>query len=692
MRRFVTMWIDVMKIGSLKAQNIIKIISNLKIRWKIGLGVGCVLLLMMVVAAQSYFSLKSSESQFEKYRELAKQTNLSSEVAIDLASFTLKVKDYLLTNSEDAIDDIRKEAVAIKSAIEEMTALFERDQNYEVIKSASSDIDAYISAFEVVTNFVEKRNQLVAQLHKLGPDAEQKINNTLETAYENEDATAAYYSGVLLGNVLRAQLNANEFLISHNDKSARRVRNELSSLEEITQEMTSVLDDLDPYEEVLEIVTLSGTYTPLFNQVQSVIKKRNELIENTLNIIGPRLASTMKVIQENNTARQDQLGEAATMKNNQAVLTLATVALITVVLCAIGSLLLNSIIARPVVRMTNTMLEIARGNLETDVPALGQSDEIGKMATAVEVFKENALETERLRSEKIEIDKQATEEKHRATIKLADDLEYSVKSIVDRVSDAADQMKETAASMSKSTGVTVDRAGVVESASAEANTTAETVAKSADGLSASIRKISEQISSAREFTTVGKKKAAATNDTVQSLTEGAQKIGDVVRLIEDIAEQTNLLALNATIEAARAGEAGKGFAVVASEVKSLANQTAKATEDIRGQIEHMQKTTSRSVAEIEDVADMITKISDMTNDVANAVDHQDTATQKITDNIRITANGTQQVSLNIADVNAAAKQSLHSSNEVVEVVENLQTQSSVLSSELKQFLSTLRSA
>ena len=692
MRRFVTTWIDVMKIGSLKAQNIIKIISNLKIRWKIGLGVGCVLLLMMVVAAQSYFSLKGSESQFEKYRELAKQTNLSSEVTIDLASFTLKVKDYLLTNSEDAIDDIRKEAVAIKSAIEEMTALFERDQNYEVIKSASSDIDAYISAFEEVTNFVEKRNQLVAQLHKLGPDAEQKINNTLETAYENEDATAAYYSGVLLGSVLRAQLNANEFLISHNDKSARRVRNELSSLEEITQEMTSVLDDLDPYEEVLEIVTLSGTYTPLFNEVQSVIKKRNELIENTLNIIGPRLASTMKVIQENNTARQDQLGEAATVKNNQAVLTLATVALITVVLCAIGSLLLSSIIARPVVRMTNTMLEIARGNLETDVPALGQSDEIGKMATAVEVFKENALETERLRSEKIEIDKQATKEKHRATIKLADDLESSVKSIVDRVSDAADQMKETAASMSKSTGVTVDRAGVVESASAEANTTAETVAKSADGLSASIRKISEQISSAREFTTVGKKKAAATNDTVQSLTEGAQKIGDVVRLIEDIAEQTNLLALNATIEAARAGEAGKGFAVVASEVKSLANQTAKATEDIRGQIEHMQKTTSRSVAEIEDVADMITKISDMTNDVANAVDHQDTATQKITDNIRITANGTQQVSLNIADVNAAAKQSLHSSNEVVEVVENLQTQSSVLSSELKQFLSTLRSA
>ncbi len=85
-------------------------------------------------------------------------------------------------------------------------------------------------------------------------------------------------------------------------------------------------------------------------------------------------------------------------------------------------------------------------------------------------------------------------------------------------------------------------------------------------------------------------RAAATNETVQKLGTSSQEIGDVIKVITSIAEQTNLLALNATIEAARAGEAGKGFAVVASEVKELAQETAKATEDIARRVEAIQGT------------------------------------------------------------------------------------------------------
>ncbi|WP_239508536.1 methyl-accepting chemotaxis protein, partial [Serratia marcescens] len=78
---------------------------------------------------------------------------------------------------------------------------------------------------------------------------------------------------------------------------------------------------------------------------------------------------------------------------------------------------------------------------------------------------------------------------------------------------------------------------------------------------------------------------------------------EVVQLIRAIAEQTNLLALNATIEAARAGEAGRGFAVVASEVKQLASQTARATEDIAGQVSAIQQATGRTVSSMAGISD-----------------------------------------------------------------------------------------
>lgn len=85
------------------------------------------------------------------------------------------------------------------------------------------------------------------------------------------------------------------------------------------------------------------------------------------------------------------------------------------------------------------------------------------------------------------------------------------------------------------------------------------------------------------------------DNQIMKLSEAAQRIGDVVKIITEIAEQTDLLALNATIGSARAGEAGRGFAVVALEVKSLASQTARATEEISSHINGMQEATQDSV-------------------------------------------------------------------------------------------------
>ena len=248
-------------------------------------------------------------------------------------------------------------------------------------------------------------------------------------------------------------------------------------------------------------------------------------------------------------------------------------------------------IVNPIAGMTSAMQKLAGGDKTVEIPAKTRTDEIGTMAAAVQVFKDNMIEAERLRGEQEAMKKRAEAEQRAAMNKLADEFESSVKGIVQTVSSASTELQSTAQSMSATAEETQRQATAVAAASEQASTNVQTVASAAEELSSSIAEISRQVSESTKIAGSAAEEANRTNVQIKGLAEAAQKIGDVVKLISDIAGQTNLLALNATIEAARAGEAGKGFAVVASEVKSLATQTAKATEDISARIGEIQGAT-----------------------------------------------------------------------------------------------------
>src|SRR6202007_1727743 len=137
----------------------------------------------------------------------------------------------------------------------------------------------------------------------------------------------------------------------------------------------------------------------------------------------------------------------------------------------------------------------------------------------------------------------------------------------------------------------------------------QSVASATDELSSSVAEIGRQVRESSRIADGAVRQAEQTDMRISKLSRAAQEIGDVVKLITAIAEQTNLLALNATIEAARAGEAGRGFAVVASEVKSLASQTAKATDEISSHISGMQGATQESVAAIKEIGGTVAQTS-----------------------------------------------------------------------------------
>jgi len=354
------------------------------------------------------------------------------------------------------------------------------------------------------------------------------------------------------------------------------------------------------------------------------------------------------------------------------------------------ALLIGNRIANPIKSMTETMASIAGGDLKADVPGVGRADEIGEMAEAVQVFKDNAVERTRLESEQEQQKLQAEEEKRAVMNKMADDFQGSVGHVIQSVSSAATEMQASAEAMTGIAEQTRSQASNVAAASDQAAANVQTVASAAEELSSSINEIARQVSTARSANEDAVSKAGKSEQTVQELVASAQKIGEVVALISDVAEQTNLLALNATIEAARAGDAGKGFAVVASEVKNLANQTAKATEDIRDQIANIQGVAEDAASSIRDIGGSIAVVSENTTGVSAAVEEQDAATQEIARNVEQAATGTRDVAANVSLVTKGASETGSAATQMLSTAKELAQQSERLDAEVGKFLDSVR--
>ncbi|PSO17363.1 HAMP domain-containing methyl-accepting chemotaxis protein [Bradyrhizobium sp. MOS003] len=372
--------------------------------------------------------------------------------------------------------------------------------------------------------------------------------------------------------------------------------------------------------------------------------------------------------------------------------TIALLGLVAVLIASAGLIVMvRRRVCAPIVNLTSRMSRLAEGEVADSIPGAERSDEIGAMAAAVQVFKDNMIRADRLTAEK-QAESDGKMRRAQALDELTRAFEAKVTELVGGLSTASSTMESTAQSMTSTAAQTNSQAAVVAAASEQTSTNVQTVASATEELTSSISEIGRQVAQSTEIAARAVENARRTGDTARTLAEGAQKIGDVVTLIQSIAEQTNLLALNATIEAARAGEAGRGFAVVASEVKSLAGQTAKATTEISEQITAIQTASDETVAAIRNVADVIGEIDQIGTAIAAAIEQQGSATKEISRSVQEAARGTQEVNTNIAGVQRAADDTGAAAREVLGAAEQLSTQSRDLAGQFDRFLGEVRAA
>ncbi|HEY4164241.1 MAG TPA: methyl-accepting chemotaxis protein [Dongiaceae bacterium] len=663
----------------------------ISVKFRIFLGFGLILLMLLVSTAVSSILISRIDNNVTEFSLALDRKFQATDMDLVMQKVRVRVNQWLRSMNPDFVkqaDEFLEQAVAM---VAKAGTNAQSDSERKTVADVDRALKAYIVSWHVIQGLYADEAKLYAEKIEAPAPGIQDMLAKIRDAEAETSAEDSRLATEARDNFMAAEALAMRYRTSLSKGDADKIEGDISNALAAIDKAGA--DSKDAGAETLKSASAAiAAWRDAFRDAVKLAAIRVDRLNSWTKNEGDAMAvgaNALRVEGEKASATA-QTNVVSTVSSSKEILYISA-GIILLIGIALSMLLARSITG-PLIRMTTALKKLAAGDRSLDVPETQRRDEIGEMAKATQVFKDNAIAMEQMRGEQEEQKQRATEERRRAMLDLAARFETSVGSIVGSVTAQATELQATAQAMAATSEETSRQTTAVAAASEQATQNVNTVASATEELSASVGSILQQVNhSAR---TIGEAVAEANsaNAQMQGLATTVQKIGEVVALINNIAAQTNLLALNATIEAARAGEAGKGFAVVASEVKALANQTAKATEDISSQIAAIQETTKVSVRSIQGVNERINSVSATSATIASAVEEQGAATREIARNVSEAAKGTTEVTANISGVSEAAQQAGAAATQVLSSASDLSRRSEALKSQVDEFLREVRAA
>jgi methyl-accepting chemotaxis protein len=669
--------------------------SRLKVRQKISLGFVVVLLLIAVLGVQFVRSVGTIDEHLNQVMSTGREAMETARLAQRSERLDRIVLNYIVLQTESSLADAQKELSDFETSLGKLGQLSEDDQTegdvpkkLAIIRKAADD---YRSAFNQIVAAVNTRLDGQKQTDLAGTQLNTTIMAVVGLALSKEEPAVQNDSLRLLQALQASRMATARYLTTSDPNEATTATNELSRAKEVITQITPAATN----RRVKKFIDSMAPGMEGFSKGLEAVTQGNRALHSAQSdsrqALDALMAAVEAVVQTFGGAQHTAQSEARTVVDGgrtQAVIMPA----LGIGLGIVFAFLIGRSIARPVRALTEAMVTLASGDTGQAIPATERRDEIGDMARAVQVFKDNAIEVERLRTAHEQARDRAEADKRKAMNDLAQNFENTVMDVVHSVVREAEAVQVNAQTVDNISLKTREHATQGAAATEEASVNVNLVAAAVEQLTGSVASISSQVAESTSIAGSAVTEAQQTDHLVISLTEAATRIGDVVHLIQNIASQTNLLALNATIEAARAGDAGKGFAIVANEVKTLANQTSSATEDIGIQVEAIQSATQNAVGAIRHIADTIRRMNDIAGEISSAMEEQFEATREIGQSLQQAAVGTSDVARTITDVMHQVTESGSAADSLLGSAATLSQQTTILRNEVNAFTGRIRSA